>query len=157
MNPDRPIRSTKVLRSAKGQTCTARFPHGICNADPATTVWAHLNGHEFGKGMGIKAHDVLGFHSCDRCHAYYDVGHATNPILTTDELLECLIGAICETYVRLIRMGIVIVPMDAEKTFNDRPTKPRKPPEERAPITGRSEWPKGRTIPSRPMRKAPTS
>lgn len=159
MNPDRPIRSNKVLRSAKGQTCTARFP-GICNGDPATTVWAHLNGHAFGKGMGIKAHDILGFHSCDGCHAYYDVGHGTNPILTNEELLWCVILAVTETWVRLIRMGIVIVPMDAETVFHDRPTPPRKPKDERAEIAQRVDpWPaKGtRKIQSAPFRRKATT
>lgn len=141
MNLDRPIRSTKVLRSAKGQTCTARFP-GICNGDPATTVFAHLNGHAFGKGMGIKAHDILGFHSCDGCHAYYDVGHGTKPILSDAEQLQYVLQGVTETWVRLIRMGIVIVPMDAETSFHGRPTPPRKPKDERAEIAQRVDpWP----------------
>lgn len=136
------IRSQKVLRSAKGQPCSARFP-GICNGNPETTVWAHLNGAAFGKGLGVKAHDVLGFHACFACHAYFDVGHGTKALLSNDTLLECVLSAVCETYVRLITAGIVIVPLDAETLSADRPVKPRKPASERTPIPQRETvWPK---------------
>lgn len=127
------IRSQKVLRSAKGQPCSARFP-GICNGNPETTVWAHLNGGAFGKGLGVKAHDVLGFHACFDCHRYLDVGHGTRPILSNDVLLECVLSAVCETYVRLIVAGIVIVPLDAERLSADKPIPPRKPKRQRKAI-----------------------
>lgn len=156
------IRSTKVTRSAKGKTCTARFP-GICNGNPETTVWAHLNGGAFGKGAARKAHDVLGFHACFDCHSYYDVGHGTRALLDNDTFLECLLEAVCETYVRLIRAGIVVVPIDEPTPLNDRPVKPRKPPSQRGkvgqsrkmvsagkPIPQRvNPWPSGRKLPSR--------
>jgi hypothetical protein len=136
------IRSRKVLDSARGQPCSARFP-GICNGDPTTTVWAHLNGAAFGKGASIKAHDILGFHAC---HSYYDVGHGTRPVLSDEALLECILSAVCETYVRLVRAQIVIVPIDPEHLSHDRPVKPRKPRTDRKPIPQRHE-----PIPSRPM------
>lgn len=145
------IRSAKVLRSAKGQPCAARFP-GICNGNPETTVWAHLNGHAFGKGMGTKAHDVLGFHACSDCHSYYDTGHGTKAWLSDDVLLECVLSAVCETWVRLIREGTIVVPLDTPKPFHERPAKQRKPPEERGKIAARVDpWgPKGsRKIPKR--------
>lgn len=151
------IRSEKVLRSAKGQECSARFP-GICNHNPETTVWAHLNGAAFGKGASIKAHDVLGFHACSSCHAYYDVGHGTRPLLSAAELLSCILSAVCETWVRLIRAGIVFVPEDAAKPFAERPVKPRPPKSERRaipagkPLESRPNWPpKG----SRPFSRKP--
>jgi hypothetical protein len=135
------IRSSKVLNSARGQPCAARFP-GICNGNPETTVFAHLNGAAFGKGGAIKAHDVLGFHACAACHAYYDVGHGTRAILDNDTLLECVLGAVCETWVRLIRAGIIFVPEDAPKPFHDKPVKPRKPVEDRRSIPQRENpWP----------------
>ena len=130
---EKPIRSRKVLGSAKGQACTARFP-GICNSNPETTVWAHLNGFAFGKGMGQKAHDVLGFHSCSECHRYLDVGHGTNPLISNDTLLECVLSAVCESYVRLIVSGVVIVPLDAERLSSERPVPARKPAAERIRI-----------------------
>ena len=63
------IRSQKIINTARGAACALRLP-GICNNDPATTVWAHLNG--FGKGMGMKTHDILGFPACSACHAAFD-------------------------------------------------------------------------------------
>ena len=143
------IRSAKVLRSARGQPCTARF-RGICNSNPETTVWAHLNGHAFGKGAGVKAHDVLGFHACAACHAYYDVGHGTKPLLSEAELLTSILEAVTTTWVRLIRAGIVFVPEDAPKPFDSRPVKPRKPRDQRARLrASKKEWPTGRKLQSR--------
>lgn len=150
------IRSRKVLNSAKGQPCAARFP-GICNSDPATTVWAHLNGAAFGKGMGVKAHDVLGFHACADCHAYYDVGHGTRSRISNDTLIACVLEAVCETWVRLIRANIVIVPLDPETLSTERKVTPRKPPQRRAKIVSRAKpWPaKGtRKIPKRQRAEA---
>jgi hypothetical protein len=147
------IRSRKVLNSAKGQPCSARFP-GICNGNAETTVWAHLNGAAFGKGMGIKAHDVLGFHACFDCHSYYDTGHGTKPLLTNDELLGYILSAVCETWVRLITSGIVVVPVDVETPRAERPTKPRLPKADRKQIKGRTEIPsRGFGNEHRPMRR----
>ena len=135
------IRSRKVLDSAKGQPCSARFP-GICNGDPATTVFAHLNGAAFGKGMGLKAHDVLGFHACFACHSYYDTGHGTHALLDNETLIECVLSAVCETWVRLIVARIVVVPLDVETLSHDAPAKPRKPKAERKSIPARADaWP----------------
>lgn len=127
------IRSRKVIASAKGAPCSVRFP-GICNGNAETTVWCHLNGHAFGKGAGIKAHDVLGFAGCSECHNYYDVGHGTNPLISNDTLLECVLSAVCESYVRLIVSGVVIVPLDAERLSSERAVPARKPPAERKAI-----------------------
>jgi hypothetical protein len=150
------IRSRKVLDTAKGAACAFRFP-GICQGGTETTVWAHLNGGRYGKGAGIKAHDILGGHACFWCHAYLDTGHGTNPQMSQDVFLECVLGGVTETLVRLIVAGVVSVPQDAEKPASERPTKPRKPAEQRTKIKSRSDWPKGQKIPSRPMRaKEPT-
>lgn len=136
------IRSRKVLDTAKRQPCSARFP-GICKGDAETTVWAHLNGAAFGKGASIKAHDVLGFHACYACHSYYDVGHGTRPLISTETLLQCVLSAVCETWVRLILAGVVIIPLDPERLAHDKPVKPRKPKSERKAIPQReTEWPK---------------
>jgi hypothetical protein len=144
-----PIRSSKVLNSARGQPCAARFP-GICNGNPETTVFAHLNGAAFGKGAAVKAHDILGFHACYSCHTYYDTGHGTRPLISTETLLECVLRGVTETWVRLIRAGIIVVPLDAPKPFHERKPKARKPPEARKAIPARvNPWPKGRKIPSR--------
>lgn len=143
------IASQAVIDSARGAPCSARFP-GICNYDPATTVWCHLNGARYGKGMGMKAHDVLGFAGCSSCHEYYDRGHATHPVLSNDQLLESVLGAVCESYVRLIVAGIVTVPLDKETPSHQRPIAARKPKAQRAKVSqpAKSSWPKGRRIQS---------
>lgn len=65
---------TPIRKSAKGEACTLRLP--VCNGDPATTVWAHSNRAEDGKGMGIKARDEEGCYACHACHAFLDGGYA---------------------------------------------------------------------------------
>lgn len=66
---------TPIRKSARGEDCTMRIV-GICNQDPATTVWAHSNQSQDGKGMGIKARDVEGCYACSACHEFYDGGYA---------------------------------------------------------------------------------
>ncbi|MGV8950125.1 MAG: nuclease domain-containing protein [Cypionkella sp.] len=146
------IRSQAVLDSARGAPCSVRFP-GICNGNAETTVWCHLNGHAFGKGAGIKAHDIAGFAGCSSCHEYYDRGHGTKPLLSTDTLLECVLSAVLESYVRLIVSGVVTVPQDTPKPAHERPIPARKPKAERAKVPNNPD----RKIPSRPMRTKETA
>ena len=122
------IRSKKILRHAKGQPCALRLP-GICNGNPETTVFCHLN--TGGKGMGLKTHDILGFFGCADCHAAYDTIHGRSG------LSEAVISAMCETWVRLVSDGIIIVPQDIQTPLMDKPIKPRKPKEQRAKIPSR--------------------
>src|SRR6185369_6740264 len=65
---------TPIRKSAKGQECTLRFP--CCNFDPETTVWAHSNRTQDGKGMGIKSRDEEGCYACSSCHSWLDGGYA---------------------------------------------------------------------------------
>lgn len=148
------IRSQAVIDSARGAPCTARFP-GICCGDPATTVWAHLNGHAFGKGAGIKAHDILGFHACFACHAYYDTGHGTRPLMTDADLTWAVLGAVTETWVRLIQSKVISIPLDKAKPASARTVPPRKPKAERQKIDGSRAFQPGRKMQSRPMRAKP--
>lgn len=139
------IRSRAVLDSARGAPCALRLP-GICNNDPATTVWAHLNG--FGKGMGMKTHDILGFPACSSCHAAYDTGKDRS------KYVGDALRALCETLVALVLSGVVSVPRDKETPAHERPVKQRKARVDRQPVTKRADpqWPKGRPMQSRPMR-----
>lgn len=61
-----------IRRSARGMPCQVRIP-AVCNHDPATTVWAHANGISIGKGIGMKANDLLGAYACFACHSCYDL------------------------------------------------------------------------------------
>jgi hypothetical protein len=62
---------SKITESARGEMCTIRLP-GVCNHDPATTVWCHANGSAAGKGMWMKSNDLLGAYGCSACHDVYD-------------------------------------------------------------------------------------
>ena len=127
------IRSKKVTRSAQGQPCFLSLP-GICNHNPETTVWAHLNGAAFGKGGGIKAHDIAGFPACSECHFAYDQ-HKTG--LTDADLADVLLRAVVNSWVMLIERGIVIVPLDPVTPLMDKPIKARKPVSQRTKIKSR--------------------
>lgn len=128
------IRSRAILDHARGQPCQLALV-GFCANDPETTVFAHLNGAAFGKGAGIKAHDIAGFFACHKCHMAYDLHSYT---ITGEELLRAVIG----TWLILIRDGIIKVPLDKPK---EHKAKARKPRDQRAPIRS------SKTIPSRPF------
>ena len=64
------IRSKAIRQSARGQPCTVRAPE--CTGGDETTVWAHSNLSEHGKGMSLKAHDIFGCYACMSCHAWLD-------------------------------------------------------------------------------------
>ena len=92
------IISSAIRKSAHGQTCTMRSDW--CNHDTATVVFCHMPIRRFGfGGMGMKVPDIFGYHGCHQCHAHEaDVGW--------DDLLR----AMCETQMRLIRLGLITVP-----------------------------------------------
>lgn len=127
------IRSKKVTRSAQGQPCFLQLP-GICNQNPETTVWAHLNGHSFGKGAGIKAHDIAGFPACADCHFAFDQ-HKTG--LDDADLNALLLKAVVNAMVMLVERNIIIVPLDVETPMMQREIKPRKEREKRTKIPSR--------------------
>lgn len=63
-------RASKIRQSARDEGCLVRIP-GVCCADPATVVLAHLNGG----GVGMKAPDWQGAYACATCHAWLDGGY----------------------------------------------------------------------------------
>ena len=62
---------SKITQSARNEECTIRLPE-VCNYDSSTTVWAHSNRSEDGKGMGLKSNDERGDYACYNCHCVYD-------------------------------------------------------------------------------------
>jgi hypothetical protein len=64
-------RSEALRRSAEGQPCVR------CGVEDGTTVLAHSNESNHGKGMSIKAHDLLSLFLCSSCHAWFDQGKAS--------------------------------------------------------------------------------
>lgn len=132
------IRSRAILDHARGQRCQLGL--ACCTGDNESTVFAHLNGADFGKGMGIKAHDIAGFFGCWRCHSAFDL-HTHG--LSDAEIARAVLRAVIGTWVILITDGIIKVPLDKPK---EHKAKARKPREDRAPIRN-----SGRAIPSRPF------
>lgn len=100
------VRIPKILKSARGKPCTMRLP-GVCNHNPETTVWAHSNEGEDGKGMGIKAHDIFGAYMCSACHDEYD--GRTHRLRGADQriLRNYFIRAMKESWLILIREGVL--------------------------------------------------
>jgi len=108
------IRSCAIREHAKGKNCTIRLP-GICNGDPSTTVFCHLNDSAFGKGMGQKATDLAGFHGCFACHAYVDTGHGTKPLMSDAELEKAMMVAVVRTWTMLVNDGVLALKTDKPK------------------------------------------
>ena len=85
----KPIRIPALRKLAKGQECTLHIV-GVCNHNPETTVFCHLNESFAGKGMGYKADDI-GVFACSECHRAYDEG------LVTREMYYYLLRGVVKT------------------------------------------------------------
>ena len=82
-----------------------RIP-GVCNFDPATTVWCHANGISIGKGIGMKAHDLLGSYGCYNCHEAYDRRRPMD-MMDRDEVEICFWEGHARSLLKLIERGII--------------------------------------------------
>lgn len=71
-----PYRDAVLLDSARGRPCLLLVP-AVCNHRLDTTVAAHSNHQEHGKGMGRKADDCYVVEACAACHYWLDFGKAT--------------------------------------------------------------------------------
>lgn len=69
-------RNPKLTALARRQPCMLRVP-GVCNNDPATTVWCHSNRQADGRGFNYKSHDCFGCFGCSACHHWLDHGKAS--------------------------------------------------------------------------------
>lgn len=58
---------SQITDSARGEQCLVRIP-GVCNRDPETVVFAHLNGG----GLAMKHPDTEGAYCCSACHDVLD-------------------------------------------------------------------------------------
>jgi hypothetical protein len=63
-------RNIHLTGSANGETC-------VSCGNPQGVVWAHCNEQAAGKGMGTKAHDLMGAYLCQDCHEWYDRGQSS--------------------------------------------------------------------------------
>lgn len=91
------IKSNKIRKSAKGESCCLRLP-GICNGNPETTVLAHVHTHF--SGIATKSNDLHGFYACSACHQAYDNHEVEN--------IDVL-GAMVETQIKLYGKNLIKV------------------------------------------------
>ncbi len=99
---------SSITASARDEDCQIRIP-GVCNFDRATTVWAHANGSAAGKGMWMKAPDLLGAYSCFACHQTVD-GQRQLPLGTTrDDVRLMFWQGHARSILKLIEKGIVVL------------------------------------------------
>lgn len=99
---------SKITESARGEQCHIRMP-GICNFNPETTVWCHGNGSAVGKGLWMKAHDILGAYGCFACHQVYDRQVPTPVGLTRTEVELMFWEGHARSIVRLIERGLIVI------------------------------------------------
>lgn len=98
--------SQAIRDSARGEECSVRLV-GVCNNDPATTVWSHLPGIDGDRGMGIKSLDLCGAACCSACHDVID-GRAPLPAGATRQsvMLDWMFGHM-RSLVRLAQKGLL--------------------------------------------------
>jgi hypothetical protein len=114
-----------------------------------TVIPAHIRDRHTGRG--IKASDLSVTDACWACHEVFD-GRAKMPdgfLITGPEWLHYALRGLQETLEGREAKGLLFVPKDAFTPASERPVKARKPPEQRAKIHQRNEWPQGRKIPTR--------
>lgn len=95
-------KQNKYTRSARGQSCQVRVP-GVCNHDPQTVVFAHLNGG----GWGAKQYDIHGCYACDRCHFWLDGGYVQTHTRQDRDLTH--LEAMVKTQQIMIKEGTLIL------------------------------------------------
>lgn len=97
-------RNKKILESARGESCALRIP-GVCNNDPSTVVWSHSPFASDGRGMGTKAHDILGAYCCSACHDVID-GRVKIPGIDQGEIRRFFDTGLKRSLIRLWKRGI---------------------------------------------------
>jgi hypothetical protein len=96
---------TKITKFARGRNCTIRLA-GICNFNPETSVFCHISGIRFRKGIGNKVSDALGAIGCSSCHDAID-----GRIKTAYSALELKLAhyeGVMETQLILLDEGLLV-------------------------------------------------
>ena len=103
------IRSRKLLNAAEGQACVN------CGVRDDTVVAAHYEGIRamtFGKGKGIKPHDLLTADLCRKCHDDFDgkkTSHFKDPYLRKIDASEQFLFCCAMTLIRRVKQGVLNV------------------------------------------------
>ena len=96
-----PYRNKKILKAAKGESCTMNSPW--CTYINDETCFRHLNESYAGKGGNQKADDYAGFFGCQGCENWY----ALNTDITREEKSWYLLRAVIRTWRRLLDKGVI--------------------------------------------------
>ena len=67
-------RDPNLLKLAKGEKCLLQIADDCMGDEGSTTVAAHSNLMEHGKGKSLKAEDCFTVWSCHKCHSLFDQG-----------------------------------------------------------------------------------
>ena len=67
-------RDPNLLKLAKGEKCLLQIADDCMGDEGSTTVAAHSNLMEHGKGKSLKAEDCFTVWSCHNCHSLFDQG-----------------------------------------------------------------------------------
>lgn len=92
-------RNRRLLDAAKGQDCQ------MCGRNDGSTVAAHSNQLEHGRGHAYKSHDFFAAWLCSTCH--HEIDHGKN--LRREEKIERFNRAMHRTWRQLFRLGVLAV------------------------------------------------
>ena len=95
---------SKITKFAEGKECTMRVP-GVCNGNPETSVWGHLNSTRWGAGKGIKSNDLCGLIVCSSCHDLLDRRVKTNH--DRQQVMYWAFEGHMESLTMLVKAGII--------------------------------------------------
>ncbi len=98
----KPIRSPKILASARGEECTISSPW--CSFDREETVACHSNFSEDGKGISQKADDIFIAYGCSGCHRWLDASDAPK-----EEKRDRFHRGLKKTLRKLVDKGLLVV------------------------------------------------
>lgn len=99
-------RSHKLRESARDEQCTMGSP--MCNGNPETVVLCHSDFHEHGRGMNLKASDLMSFYGCSGCNYWLDVESKRTGV-SNDERRLYFYRAWARTLERMREKGLVRV------------------------------------------------
>lgn len=99
---------SKITDSARGEDCAIRLP-SVCNHNPETVVFCHLDKIRFGKGMATKAKAGkldLGAYGCSSCHS---VIHGEKSMHDWRDVYIAHLEGTIETLMKLVEKGLIRV------------------------------------------------
>jgi hypothetical protein len=89
-------RDANLLKLAKGEKCLLQISDYCFRDEGSTTVAAHSNLMEHGKGKSLKAEDCFTVWSCYKCHSLFDQGGSFTREEKNDLFYEALLRQIEE-------------------------------------------------------------